>query len=124
LLQAADGLPVTFSGFVPDARRLLGALDVMLLTSRDVEAFGMVALEAMASGVPVVAGPTPGPQSVLGGAGYYYLVADAEHIAQALIGVYDDWLEGTLARKIEQGRLRARREFSVAALARRLDELV
>ncbi|MFV2090801.1 MAG: glycosyltransferase, partial [Pseudomonadales bacterium] len=51
LLQAADGLPVTFSGFVPDARRLLGALDVMLLTSRDVEAFGMVALEAMASGV-------------------------------------------------------------------------
>jgi alpha-1,6-mannosyltransferase len=63
---AAD-LPVVFCGFVPEARRLFRGLDVLLLTSVEVEAFGMVALEAMASGVPVVAGPAPGPQFVLGG---------------------------------------------------------
>ena len=120
---AAEGLPVSFSGFIPDARRLLSALDVMLLTSRDVEAFGMVALEAMASGVPVIAGPTPGPQSVLGGAGYYYSVPDAEHIADVLSEVHQDWTTGQVRQKVQQGRLRAQREFSVAALAGRLDEL-
>jgi glycosyltransferase involved in cell wall biosynthesis len=123
LESVARGLPVSFAGFVPDARRLLNALDVMLLTSRDVEAFGMVALEAMASGVPVIAGPTPGPQSVLGGAGYYYHVPDAEHISEALREVHQDWTTGQLQQKVQQGRQRAQREFSIAALAERLDEL-
>ena len=121
--RQAGGLPVVFCGFVADARRLLSALDVMLLTAREVEAFGMVALEAMASGIPVVAGPAPGPQFVLGGCGYYYTEREAEPIAAALIRVEQDLANGTLVERMARGRERALREFSIAALAGRLDEL-
>ena len=123
LARRASGLPIIFCGFVPDARRLLSALDVMLLTSREVEAFGMVALEAMASGIPVVAGPAPGPQFVLGGCGYYYTERQPESVAAALMRVEQDLVDGTLDERMARGRDRALREFSIAALAGRLDEL-
>ena len=65
LEQRAEGLPVTFLGFVPDAKRLFRAMDLLLLTSQEVEAFGMVALEAMAVGIPVVAGLRQGRNTCL-----------------------------------------------------------
>jgi len=120
----AEGLPVVFCGFVPNARRLLKALDVMLLTSSDAEAFGMVALEAMVSGVPVVAGPSPGPQFVLGGSGYYYMQRDPEEVAEALLRVQADNVAHALGERAERGKNRALREFSISALARHLDELL
>ena len=67
---------VTFSGFVPDAKRSFAAFDALLVTSSAAEAFGMVALEALAAGLPVVAPKVPGPASVLGELGCYYDDAD------------------------------------------------
>jgi glycosyltransferase involved in cell wall biosynthesis len=119
---AAD-LPVVFCGFVPEARRLFRGLDVLLLTSVEVEAFGMVALEAMASGVPVVAGPAPGPQFVLGGTGYYYTERTPADVANALERLHDDLVAQRLAQRMDQAQTRVLREFSIAALARHLDEL-
>lgn len=124
LEQQAGGLPVEFLGFVPDARYFLRALDVLLLTSMDVEAFGMVALEAMASRLPVVAGPAPGPQFVLGGSGYYYTRREADAVADALLRVRADLASGAIAERMKQGYERAVREFSVAALARHLDAIL
>jgi glycosyltransferase involved in cell wall biosynthesis len=123
LESMASDLPVTFCGFVPDARYLLGALDALVITSLDVEAFGMVALEAMASGVPVVSGPAPGPQFVLGGSGYYYTQREPGEVAAALERVYRDRQTGAMAERMERARERVIREFSIAALASRLDDL-
>ncbi len=124
LAHEARGLPVTFCGFVPDARRLLSALDVMLLTSKEVEAFGMVALEAMCTGIPVVAGPTPGPQFVLGGSGFYYTEREPRAIADAIMQVQVAADSGDLPDRLAHAEERAEREFSVQALARHLEELL
>jgi len=53
---------VTIRAFVPDIERVYACLDVFALTSHS-ETYGMVTIEAMASGVPVIAtesGGTPG----------------------------------------------------------------
>ncbi len=119
----AVGLPVEFTGFVKDARSLFQAFDALLLTSQAVEAFGMVALEAMCSRVPVVSGPLPGPQYVLGGSGFYYTERTPEAVAAAIADVLAAHQQGTLAERLDHAEARALREFSVAALARHLDPL-
>ncbi len=118
------GLPVTFLGFVPEARYLFRAFDVLLLTSQEVEAFGMVALEAMCAGVPVVAGPAPGPQYVLGGSGFYYNRRQPDEVAEAIRRVAQARRDGELPGRAEKALERAEREFSVAALAGHLRALV
>jgi glycosyltransferase involved in cell wall biosynthesis len=124
LEQRAQDLPVTFLGFVPDAKRLFKALDLLLLTSQKVEAFGMVALEAMCAGVPVVAGPTPGPQYVLGSTGFYYNQREPAEIADAIRSVILARQAGEFPDRAGRALERAEREFSVSALARRLAPLV
>jgi glycosyltransferase involved in cell wall biosynthesis len=123
LESLATDLPVTFCGFIPDARCLFRALDALLLTSEDVEAFGMVALEAMVSRVPVVAGPAPGPQFVLGSTGYYYTQREPRRVAEILLAVEEERAAGNLDERLDRGYQRAVREFSIAALAGRLDDL-
>jgi glycosyltransferase involved in cell wall biosynthesis len=124
LERRAVDLPVTFCGFVPEASRLFRALDLLLLTSQEVEAFGMVALEAMAAGVPVVAGPMPGPQFVLGGSGYYYNRREPAEIAAAIMEVRKARDSGELSERLGRAAERAEREFSIPALARRLETLI
>lgn len=124
LRAQAGTLPVIFCGFVAGARNLMRALDVLLLTSREVEAFGMVALEAMIAGVPVVTGPTPGPQFVLGGSGFYYTQRHPEQIADAILEVRNAALNGELPERAAHAEARAERAFSVPALAAQLRALL
>lgn len=51
-----------------DLARLYASADVFVFPSRT-DTFGMVLLEAMASGLPVAAFPVPGPLDVVGGSG-------------------------------------------------------
>ena len=120
----AEGLPVTFLGFVPEAKQLFRAFDVLLLTSQEVEAFGMVALEAMCAGIPVVAGPTPGPQYVLGSTGFYYNQRQPEQIADAVRRLEQARRAGELQERAGKALERAEREFSVSALAGHLSTLL
>ena len=124
LASESSGLPVRFAGFVADAPRYYAALDALLIPSGDEEAFGMVAVEAMAAGVPVVAGPAAGPRSVLGDVGYYFEESTAESVAGALIEVAAAKESGLLSSRIEQGIERVKRDYSIAATARRLDALI
>jgi glycosyltransferase involved in cell wall biosynthesis len=63
LREKSAGLPVTFSGFValPD---FFEAIDVLLVPSWE-EPFGIVLLEAMASGIPVIATAAGGPLDII-----------------------------------------------------------
>lgn len=59
---------VNMSGWVDNLREWIGQADVLCVPSRD-ESFGIVVLEALAMGVPVVACDAPGPVSILQGGG-------------------------------------------------------
>jgi glycosyltransferase involved in cell wall biosynthesis len=80
-LNIAD--KVRFLGQVPDARRYFRAFDVFALSS-DQEPFGMVLLEAMAAGVPLLATACGGAREVVEGVGILFPFGDAEHLAQGL----------------------------------------
>lgn len=122
LQNAAVGLSVSFSGFVSQAARYLAAFDVVLIPSGEREAFNMVALEAMAAGVLVVAGPAPGPRFVLGDVGVYFSEASPTALARALGEAHTLSKTNRPAAQqvVEQGRQRAQAEFSLAAIGRRL----
>ena len=77
------GDQVLFLGQVPDARRYFRAFDVFALSS-DHEPFGMVLLEAMAAGVPLLATVCGGAKEVVEGVGILFPLGDAEHLAQGL----------------------------------------
>lgn len=123
---AKANLPVTFCGFVPDAPSTLTALNVLLMTSEPVEAFGMVALEALTAGLPVVAPKIPGPMSVLGELGFYYEDSKneaelAQGINRALAQVQELYNSPEFTAWQQQARQRVRDEFSIAATAKRLE---
>lgn len=74
---------VLFLGQVPEARRFFRAFDVFALTS-DHEPFGMVLLEAMAAGVPLLATACGGAKEVVEGVGILFPLGDTERLAQGL----------------------------------------
>lgn len=74
---------VLFLGQVADARNYFRAFDVFTLSS-DHEPFGMVLLEAMAAGVPLLATACGGATEVVEGIGILFPLGDAEHLAQGL----------------------------------------
>ena len=74
---------VDFLGQVPDARRYFSAFDVFALSS-DHEPFGMVLLEAMVAGVPLLAPACGGAKEVVEGVGILFPLGDAERLAQGL----------------------------------------
>ncbi|MFC3945186.1 glycosyltransferase [Pseudomonas gingeri NCPPB 3146 = LMG 5327] len=74
---------VLFLGQVPEARRYFRAFDVFALSS-DHEPFGMVLLEAMAAGVPLLATSCGGAREVVEGVGILFPLGDAGHLAQGL----------------------------------------
>ncbi|MGH8379576.1 glycosyltransferase [Pseudomonas sp.] len=74
---------VDFLGQVPDARRYFKAFNAFALSS-DHEPFGMVLLEAMVAGLPVLATACGGAVEVVEGVGILFPLADAGRLAQGL----------------------------------------
>ncbi|MFL1548153.1 glycosyltransferase [Pseudomonas sp. E2-15] len=74
---------VLFLGQVPEARRYFRAFDAFALSS-DHEPFGMVLLEAMAAGVPLLATACGGAREVVEGVGILFPFGDAERLGQGL----------------------------------------
>ncbi|MGN8260956.1 glycosyltransferase [Pseudomonas sp. SMSB3] len=99
---------VLFLGQVPDARRYFQAFDVFALSS-DHEPFGMVLLEAMVAGVPVLATACGGAREVVEGVGVLFALGDAGQLAAALahMAELDEQQRATCAALMLQ-RLRER----------------
>lgn len=110
-IEQDAGEGVVVAGFRADARTLLGAFDLLLLCSTDREAFGVVLLEAMAAGVPVVVADRPGPRSVVGDCGTYF-GTDEE-----LLAVLRTFGSRDQTETMQRARRRVEARFSVEALA-------
>jgi len=108
---------VRFLGQVPDARRYFRAFDVFALSS-DHEPFGMVLLEAMAAGVPLIATDCGGGREVVEGVGRLFPLGDAAALAAGLVRLagLDEAGRRACAESMAQ-RLQAR--FSDRAVAQR-----
>ena len=75
---------VRFLGQVAHGRRYFKAFDVFALTS-DHEPFGMVLLEAMAAGVPVICSDCGGGREVVAGVGSLFPLGNQDCLARLLI---------------------------------------
>ena len=88
LRQLADELGVAdrvrFLGQVPQGRRYFKAFDVFALSS-DHEPFGMVLLEALAAGVPLIGTDCGGGREVVEGVGGLFPLGDAPALARELV---------------------------------------
>lgn len=102
-----DRQQVRFCGAIPQAARYLRAFDVCVVPSLQ-EGFGLVALEAMAAGVPVIASHTGGLGELIRHAETGLLVppADPLSLAQALrqLYFYSDWRKEMARRGREQAQ--------------------
>jgi glycogen(starch) synthase len=98
---------VRFAGFVeePDLRALYVAADLVVVPSL-YEPFGLVALEAMASGTPVVAADTGGLREIVdhGASGLRFRADDAGALSDAAVRVLTD---PDLARRLTSEARRA-----------------
>ena len=115
---------VHFIGYIPeqDKPRFFHSCDVFCAPSLGFESFGIVLLEAMASGRPVVASNIPGYRSVLtdGREGLLVEPGNPEALAAALIRLLRD--PDLRARMAAQGELTAR-NFAWEKVASRVLDL-
>jgi glycosyltransferase involved in cell wall biosynthesis len=118
--RADAGPGVHVLGRREDVGTLLAAADLFLLTSRR-EGLAYAVLEAMASGLPVVAGDIPGNAEALGEAGVLLPAGDRDRFAAALERLAADPDErerlGRLARE------RVERRFAAEEMLRRTREV-
>lgn len=84
-LGVADS--VKFLGQIPHGRRYFKAFDLFALTS-DHEPFGMVLLEAMAAGVPVIATDCGGAREVVGASINLFSFGNSAAMAEKTLSIY------------------------------------
>jgi len=104
---------VTLTGFIPAAQlpQYYGAADLFVLPTRKLEGFGLVTVESLACGTPVMGTPVGGTREILSGFGAEFLFRDATAAAMAegLQVAVSQWLSD----KSRYDRLRVRcREYA------------
>ena len=113
---------VHFVGKWADMETLLAVSDILLLPS-ELESFGLVALEAMASEVPVIATNVGGVSEVVDheGDGFLFEVGDTESMAEAALTLLND--PDRRLRMGRRGRQHAKDDFCHESVVRQYIEL-
>lgn len=112
-LRAGRG--VSFQGYREDLENYYSRAELVVIPSRE-EGLSLVALEALALGIPIVATKAGGLKELLEGKAVLVEGEDALAMARAIIRVLKD---GGLREKLGVSR----REFTGRALAERMDEI-
>jgi glycosyltransferase involved in cell wall biosynthesis len=110
---------VYWLGFREDIPQLLALTDVMVLPSKD-EPFGIVLVEAMAAGKPVIATRTGGPLDIVteGVTGLLVEAGDAGQLADAILQLLGD--PERAAAMGRAGRKRAEEHFDISRVLTQL----
>jgi len=107
-----------YCGFLPtdDLQAALGRCTAVVMTPKWVEAFGNVAIEAMATGVPVITYDRGGPSEIVrdGETGFVVPPDDVGALVDAVGRI--DTIDRIMCRQ------RVEEEYSTEALALRVDE--
>jgi len=112
---------VRFTGAVADPKQVLAAADVLAHTSLSPEPFGLVMLEAMAVGRPVVTPAAGGGLEIIvhGETGLHYAPGDEQALAQALLQLLGD--PSRAAQMGAAGRERVAAAFTLEQFVREMD---
>jgi len=110
---------VRLAGWVSPPDAFLAGRDLVVVPSR-YEPFGLVVIEAMAAGVPVVASALEGPLEILadGRFGGLFDGADTQSIASAIAGALEDYQSAAETARLAQAH--AVETYGFAAGAERL----
>jgi glycosyltransferase involved in cell wall biosynthesis len=120
--RACGAGAVRLCGPVPGAAALMPAFDAVLVPSRD-EGFGLVALEAMAAGVPLAVSSAGGLPEVVGDVAPVVPVGDAPALARAATALLAEPPEER-ARRVRRQRARAADLFGLARYRERWGALL
>ena len=114
---------IIFTGYRADIPAMMKLMDVVVLASITPEPFGMVVIEAMAMGKPVIATKAGGPlDSVVDGkTGFLVPIKDTEQMANAIVKLLENpELAGKMGRN---GRKRAEEIFCKERYANQVEEI-
>ena len=111
-----------FLGFRSDALNVIANSDILVLPSV-AESFGIVALEAMLTGKPVVTTRSGGPAEIVihGETGFVVPVNDSTELANALIRLLEDPIQREIMG--ERGRARALDRFGYRRYVREFERI-
>ena len=112
---------VLFKGFVKENEDVYKDIDCVVFSSTwELEGFGLVLIEAMARGIPVVASSIGPVSEVVGDASLIYEPGDREQLYDHLTHLIED---RTLAHSLaSKGRKRVKEKFSIEASAQKMIE--
>jgi glycosyltransferase involved in cell wall biosynthesis len=86
---------VRFAGYIPDQNlpAYYQMADLFILPTTELEGFGLVTVEALASGLPVLATPVGGTREILAKLGSDYLFDDStpQSIANGILNALNGW---------------------------------
>jgi UDP-glucose:tetrahydrobiopterin glucosyltransferase len=117
-ITAYPNAQVSYEGFLPtdDLQAAIGGCAAVVMAPKWVEAFGNVAIEAMATGVPVIAYRRGGPAEIVvdGETGFLVEPDDVDGLIAA-VGRVDELDRVECRQRVEE-------EYSIQALSARVDE--
>jgi glycosyltransferase involved in cell wall biosynthesis len=115
---------VHFLGHRDDVPRLMQAVDIMIHPSVDAEPFGRTLVEAMLSGVPVVATDTGAAADILAGGAAGTLIPpdDPDALAAAVTRLLAD--PAGRAAQVAQAATRARSHYAVGTMLQSISSLI
>ncbi len=115
--------PVHFLGFRDDVLSIYPQIDMLVLPSLNFESFGMVIVEAMRAGIPVICSDFGGMKEVVadGETGLVVAAGDVDALIAAVERLlYDSSLR---ARMGEKGRMRLKEKFSAGVMVKNYVDL-